>query len=163
MRAQRRTSFATPFVMVVGCSGAAVPPAPPPLRPEPEPIVERNPSPCVNGVVECADCEVSARGTSARGRVIGVERMDAANMRVIVEVPTSTPLDQNVWRAQFVTEHMGFIGEDFPIEKIDAGKFAIRIPDACELPSLRLYAREVTEPWRRGCCTNPPAPSMRPR
>jgi hypothetical protein len=103
------------------------------------------------------------RGTSARGRVIEVERLDEAKMRVLVEVPPSTPIDRNSWRAQFVTEHMGFIGEDFAIEPIGAGKFAIRIPDACQLPSLRLYAREVTEPWRRGCCMNPPAPwKLRP-
>jgi hypothetical protein len=83
-------------------------------------------------------------------------------MRVIVEVPPSIPIDRNSWRAQFVTEHMGFIGEDFTIETVDVGKFAILVPDACDLPSLRVYAREVNEPWRR-CCTNPPLPQNRPR
>lgn len=161
MRTRRRTSFAAPFVMVIGCTRTAVPPAPPPLRPEPEPVVERKPSACVEGVVVCNDCEVSARGTAAHGRVVEVERIDTSTIRVIVEIPPSTPIDQNTWRAQFVTEHMGFIGDDFPIRTLAPGKFAVLIADACQLPSPRLYANEVTERWRRGCCTNPPLPSKR--
>jgi hypothetical protein len=177
MRAERRTRFATPFVVVVGCSSPAVPPVEEPLRPEPAPFVipavaepsvptdasvVATPLPC-NEQVDCKDCKIEMfkGGTSGVGRVTSI-RGEEWRVRLEVELPKKLAVF-SWYRAFFVDENLeSLAAPELKITRTGTGRMTVEARTGCELPSKLVYVwnapPEVPVCQRPGVRCNPPHP-----
>lgn len=109
--------------------------------------------------LECDNCDIDVfrGGKEALGRVLEVQR-SGAKMRVLVEVPTSVEVRSARWRVHFVDDRLEPISVQYKIDDGGRGGFAFVIDEACELPSLRVFAREMPPPRPPRVTYNPPRP-----
>jgi hypothetical protein len=166
MRVTKRTSFATPFVVVIGCSGpAVVPPPPPPLRPEPADASVIDAVRCYSGDLICEGPKCGAIGGEG-GVIVPVTSVHVGSdgLGIVVKTPPNVRV-QEWWRGVFVDDNdQPIAGTEFRIDAAGNGVFATGIAATCDLPSPRVSVWPPADyvppkPRKpRGPTFNPPRP-----
>ena len=174
-----RTTFAAPFVLVIGCGHPAIRPSPEPptvadeLLDDAPPPIDARPidAACTPiGDIPCAtdDCKPRTSGaTDFEARVIRIWRI-ADGLGVEIERPPGVEAPDSSWDADFVDSAVPSGQRDklYVADSTTADHVIGQLYKTCTLPGtrVRLYPRpERGRPRATPCCTNPPPPSLEPR